>query len=270
MAALTMTVGNVLAVLQTSVKRTLAYSSVAHSGYMLVGLVAGPGKLVPDESGFLSATFTGSGLSALLFYLLSYGVMNLGAFAVLASLERTGRDGQPEEIDSFADLRGLCRSSPVLGYTMVLSALGLLGLPPTLGFFAKLPLFTSAISSGQAVLVVILGINSAIAAFYYLKLAGTPWLESADTADGQSPPNAHPDGLTPPRLAPFPARTIAGVASAVGVVVLAVVPFTGAANHAAVYRDSTFDPSERAPGLTKPVRSAGAETTPTPNAPANP
>ncbi len=200
MAVLTMTVGNVLAVVQTSVKRVLAYSSIAHSGYMLVGIIAGPGD-----------TFAGNGLAAVLFYLLSYGVMNLGAFAVLASLEKPGRDGLPDEIDSFDDLRGLCRTHPLLGYTMVLSALGLLGFPPTLGFLAKLPLFTSAISSGEIVLTVILGLNSAIAAFYYLRLAGTPWLETSDSLPGAQPARVR-----------IVTRIIAGAASAAAVVVLAI------------------------------------------------
>ncbi|MGQ0627675.1 MAG: NADH-quinone oxidoreductase subunit N [Phycisphaerales bacterium] len=233
MAALTMTVGNVLALLQNSVKRVLAYSSIAHSGYMLVGLIAGPG-----EPG---APFTRNGLAAVMFYLLAYGIMNLGAFAALACLERTGKDGKPDEVDSFADLRGLCRSSPVLGYTMVLSALGLLGLPPTLGFFSKLPLFTSAISAGEITLVVILGLNSAVAAFYYLRLAGTPWLETLELTPGH----------TPPRLAPFFARTIAGVCSAVGVVLLAIVPYTSAAKTAAEYRDRGTNPNK--PALMNPA-----------------
>ncbi len=222
MAALTMTVGNVLAILQKSVKRVLAYSSIAHSGYMLVGVIAGPGPAGKDGT---LAAFTSNGLAATLFYLMAYGVMNLGAFAVLSCLETTARDGQRDEIDSFDDLKGLCRTRPVLGYTLVVSALGLLGLPPTLGFFAKLPLFTSGISAGHLGLVIILGLNSAIAAFYYLRLAGAAWLESTETRPGQ--PEV--------RLAPFPFRGLAGVLSAAGVVVLAFVPLTGYANRAAIY-----------------------------------
>src|SRR6185503_1713074 len=131
-AALTMTVGNVLAILQSSVKRILAYSSIAHSGYMLVGIIAGPGK----------GTFVTSGLSAVLFYLPAYGIMNLGAFGVLAALERSpGKDGEPREVESVNDLRGLCTTHPALGWTMVVCAMSLLGLPPLLGFFTKLPLF---------------------------------------------------------------------------------------------------------------------------------
>jgi len=202
MAALTMTVGNVLAVIQTSVKRVLAYSSIAHSGYMLVGVVAGPGD------GFAS-----SGIAAVLFYLVTYGVINVGAFAVLASLERVGSDGKPEEIDSFDDLRGLCRTRPLLGYTLVLSSLGLLGLPLTLGFWAKLPLFTSALASGETVLVLILAVNSAIAAYYYLGLARAAWLDVAEQAPG----------AVPARVTPFLGRILAGVVSAGCVIVLAIV-----------------------------------------------
>src|SRR5690606_23093091 len=99
MAALTMTFGNVLALLQTSVKRMLAYSSIAHSGYILVGVIAGPG-----------ARFWDNGIAAALFYLLAYGLTNAGAFAVIAALERRKADGELEEIETFDDIRGLCRT----------------------------------------------------------------------------------------------------------------------------------------------------------------
>lgn len=195
MAALTMTVGNVLAVLQNNVKRLLAYSSIAHSGYMLVGVIAGPGERVTEN-----------GLAAVLFYLLCYGVMNLGAFAVLACLER--RDGG--EIETVADLRGLCRTHPPLGWTMVLCALSLLGFPPLLGFLGKFVLFSSAISQGEIILVVVLGVNSAIAAFYYLRLVAVPLLEAPDAARPAPAPT------------PFFSRPLAALASAGGVVLLAL------------------------------------------------
>lgn len=203
MAVLTMTVGNVLAILQGSVKRILAYSSIAHSGYMLVGIVAGPG-----EPG---AGFARNGLAAVLFYLLAYGVMNLGAFAVIACLERPAPGSQPEEIDSVDDLRGLCSSRPMLGWIMVLSSIGLLGMPPLLGFFGKLPLFTAGIGAGQISLVVILGINSAIAAFYYLRLAAAPLFDE---------PAAASAALREPA---FAGRRLAGILSAAGVVILSFV-----------------------------------------------
>ncbi len=198
MAALTMTVGNVLALLQRNVKRILAYSSISHSGYMLVGLIAGPGS---EEGGLAS-----NGLAATLFYLLCYGFMNLGAFAVLASLER-GRGG--EEIETVEDLRGLCGSHRWLGWTMTLCALSLLGMPPLLGFFGKLFLFTAAISAGEMTLVIVMGLNSAIAAFYYLRLAGAPLLE--DAGPGES-------GLVVTR---FGGRVVSGVISAASVLALA-------------------------------------------------
>lgn len=203
MAALTMTVGNVLAVLQSSVKRILAYSSVAHSGYMLVGLIAGPGA-APD------GRISSNGLAAVLFYLLCYGFMNLGAFAVLACLEKEVRPGEREEIETVDDLRGLWRTNRLMAAVMVLCAASLLGFPPLLGFFGKLYLFTSAISAGEIALVIIMGVNSAIAAFYYLRLMATPLLENQD----ERAPALH--------ITPSPGRVIAAVASAVSVLALVI------------------------------------------------
>ncbi|MEO0511283.1 MAG: NADH-quinone oxidoreductase subunit N [Planctomycetota bacterium] len=166
-AALTMTVGNVLAVLQDSAKRMFAYSSIAHSGYMLVGVIAGPGLA---GGGFMK-----NGLSAVLLYLLIYGITNTGVFAVLASLEKRAEDearrtGHASEIDAVEDLRGLCGRDPLLGWTLVVCTLSLLGFPPLAGFFGKVPLFSAGIAAGEIVLVVILGLNSAMAAFYYLRV----------------------------------------------------------------------------------------------------
>jgi len=197
MAIATMTVGNVMAWLQTNVKRMLAYSSIAHSGYMLVGIIAGPGD----------GDFAHNGIAATLFYLLCYSVMNLGAFAVLACLENSDDES---EIETLSDLRGLGRRHPALGWVFVLCCMSMLGLPPLLGFIGKLGLFTSGISAGRIPLIVILGINSAIAAFYYLKLVAMVWLEE---------PSDAPDRMRP---TPFASRRIAAILSASGVVVLAV------------------------------------------------
>jgi NADH-quinone oxidoreductase subunit N len=194
MAALTMTVGNVLALLQSSVKRMMAYSSIAHSGYMLVGVIAGPGAE--------GASFWRNGLGAVLFYLLCYGVMNLGVFAVLACLERR----HEEEADDIDDIRGLVRRHPHLGWTMVICCLSLLGFPPLLGFIGKVGLFTAGVTSGNLVLVLILGVNSAIAAFYYLRLVAAAYLEPASD--------------TGFRASPFVSRHVATVISAGGVLVL--------------------------------------------------
>jgi NADH-quinone oxidoreductase subunit N len=232
-AALTMTVGNVLALLQTSIKRILAYSSIAHSGYMLVGIVAGPG---PADGGFFS-----NGLAAVLFYLLCYGVMNVGAFTVVAALERRkvgGADGSHEEVESVNDLFGLCQTRPVLGWIMVLCALGLAGIPPLLGFWAKLPLFTAGIANGHLGLVLVLGVNSAIAAYYYLRLAGPPYLEKPD------PVSALGVGGTIEET-PYPSRILAGLLSAGGVVILvAALPWLiDASKHAAAYMQQPTPPT---------------------------
>ncbi|MBL9031816.1 MAG: NADH-quinone oxidoreductase subunit N [Phycisphaerae bacterium] len=202
MAALTMTVGNVLALLQKSVRRILAYSSIAHSGYMLVGVIAGPGD---------GTSITRNGIAAVLFYLLCYGLMNVGAFAVLACLDRKAGDDSPE-LETVDDLRGLCSSHPVLGWTMVVCALGLMGFPPLLGFFAKVPLFTSAIAAGEIPLVIVLGLNSAIAAFYYLQLVAAPMLEAPDTTV-RTEPTGH---AARPMAALISAASVVGVAVASG------------------------------------------------------
>ncbi|MCB9847611.1 MAG: NADH-quinone oxidoreductase subunit N [Phycisphaeraceae bacterium] len=220
MAALTMTVGNVLALLQTSVKRLLAYSSIAHSGYMLVGLLVGPAlvaqSLNPRD---VSAQ---NGLAAMLFYLLTYGVMTAGVFAVIACLETRTPADHDVELDSIEDLKGLCRRQPLLGWALVLCALSLLGLPPLLGFFGKLFLFTSAIAAHEYVLVIVMSVNAAIGAVYYLRLALGPLVDEPN----EFRPRA--------RLIPsWPRQTIA-VVSAVGVVALAfwITPIQFASNTA--------------------------------------
>jgi NADH-quinone oxidoreductase subunit N len=223
-AALTMTVGNVLALLQHSVKRVLAYSSIAHSGYMLVGVIAGP-----------NAGAHTSGLSAVLFYLLCYGLMNAGCFAVLACLERQGPRGEePVEIERLEDLKGLRVRHPALAWTMVLCALGLMGFPPLLGFFAKLPLFAAGVSSGEIALVIVLGLNSAIAAYYYLRLVSLPLLDDPDA-------NAKASEHTP-----FAGRSVAALVSCGAALILWV--FAGsllASSGRAVEGASKAEPHDR-------------------------
>ena len=172
-AALTMTVGNVMGLLQSNVKRVLAYSSIAHSGYMLVGLMGG----VP---GGASRGALGNGVGAVLFYLVAYGLATLAAFAILGTLHRRGEDAE-----TFDDLSGLRHRHPWLATVMLLSVLSLLGLPPMIGFLGKIYLFGSAVQAGYVWLVVIAVINSAISAVYYLRIAGAvffgPPNESIDT-----------------------------------------------------------------------------------------
>jgi NADH-quinone oxidoreductase subunit N len=148
-AALTMTVGNVAAIAQTNVKRMLAYSSIAHSGYVLIGLVAGG-----------AAGATGS-----VFYLIAYTAMNLGAFAVVILLEHKGGGG-----DELRDYAGVGFRYPLIGAALSLFMISLSGIPPTVGFVGKLYLFGSAVNTGHIWLAVIAVLNSAISVFYYLRL----------------------------------------------------------------------------------------------------
>lgn len=169
-AAATMTVGNVLALLQSNVKRVLAYSSIAHSGYMLIGLLVGP---LAGEGPMRD------GVAAMLFYIVVYGLMNLGAFAVLASLKVRG-----ESVETYDDLAGLSRKAPLAALAMAVCVFSLMGFPPTAGFLGKVYIFSSAFSLGAAhpfhtplvVLAVIAVINSAIGAAYYLRIAAACYL----------------------------------------------------------------------------------------------
>jgi NADH-quinone oxidoreductase subunit N len=154
LAATTMTLGNLVALTQDNVKRMLAYSSIAHTGYMLVGLAAFAGGQA-------------SGLEALLFYGAAYSFMNLGAFAVIAALQK--RAGVTSSLNTFA---GLIRREPALTFLMTLFLLSLTGIPPTAGFFAKFLLIESAVEAGGWVgfLAVLMVLNAAAAAFYYLRV----------------------------------------------------------------------------------------------------
>lgn len=173
-AVLTMVLGNIGALLQRNIKRMLAYSSIAQSGYLIIGLLAGP-----DKGGF----------DAVMFYLLGYGVTNTAMFAVLASLERNG-----EDVETLDDLSGLRTRHPALAWMLAASAISLIGMPPLIGFFGKLALFSSALDAGQTQLVVIAAINSAISAFYYLQLVAVPMLgqPNARTETVQAVPSSWP------------------------------------------------------------------------------
>ena len=166
-AVLTMTLGNIGALLQRSAKRMLAYSSIANSGYMLVGVLAGP-KV---------------GLDATLLYLLTYGVANLATFGALAAIERNGN-----EVDSLDDLAGLRVRAPMVAVALAIGALSLTGIPPLLGFWGKLDLLVASAESHQRALLVIMALNSGVAAFYYLRLVAMPFVqEPTPRTQGVSP-----------------------------------------------------------------------------------
>ncbi|MCA1570675.1 MAG: NADH-quinone oxidoreductase subunit N [Chloroflexi bacterium] len=157
LTVLTMTIGNVVALVQVNVKRMLAYSSIAHTGYIMAGLAA-YANAPNDET-------AAQGIESVLFYVLGYAVMNIAAFAVVGMLQRdTRRFGG---LNSFA---GLASRSPGRAAAMGILMLSLTGIPPTVGFFAKLYVLLAAVDAGLAWLAVILVLNAAMAAFYYLRV----------------------------------------------------------------------------------------------------
>jgi NADH-quinone oxidoreductase subunit N len=157
LAVLTMTVGNVVALTQVNVKRMLAYSSIAHTGYIMVGLAA----FASAETDEVAA----QGIESILFYVLGYGVMNIAAFAVVGMLQRdTRRFGG---LSSFAGLAG---RAPFHAAAMAILMLSLTGIPPTVGFFAKLYVLLAAVEANLEWLAVIIVLNAALAAFYYLRV----------------------------------------------------------------------------------------------------
>lgn len=159
LAALTMTLGNLAALRQLSLKRMLAYSSIAHAGYALVGLVPG----------------TSQGVSAVLFYLFAYTFMNLGAFAVVTALERLGENDVLN--GRFA---GLADRQPALAAAMAIFMFSLAGIPPFAGFFAKFFVFSAAMAEGWGWLVLIGVVNSVISAFYYLGITVQMYFRKED------------------------------------------------------------------------------------------
>jgi NADH-quinone oxidoreductase subunit N len=169
LSTLTMTVGNLSALRQTNLKRMLAYSSIAHAGYILVGVAAG----------------NQAGASAVLFYLFGYAFMNVGAFAVIIAVGRfEGTAGAGETLDDFSGLAG---RKPWLAVTMALFMLSLAGMPPLVGFLGKLYVFGAAVEANLIWLAVIGVINSVISAYYYLRVIVVMYmLESSEFEAGPS------------------------------------------------------------------------------------
>lgn len=155
-AALSMVVGNVMALVQDNIKRMLAYSSIAHAGYMLLGLLSG------------SAT----GQAGILFYLAAYTAGTMASFGVLLWLSRVGHD-----VERFEDLRGLGQRYPSIGVVMVLAMLSLMGIPPLAGFFGKFQVFYAAVQAGYVGLAVLGVLTSAVSVAYYLRPILVLWVD---------------------------------------------------------------------------------------------
>ena len=157
-AALSMTLGNVGALVQDNVKRLLAYSSIAHAGYLLVAFAALPNNGIP----------------AAMFYTASYAAMNVGAFAVISHI-----GGEGERYVTLEDYEGLGRRSPLLAATLTIFLLSLIGIPITGGFFAKFYVFSAALQANLVGLVIIGVLNSAVASYYYLRLIVVMYMREA-------------------------------------------------------------------------------------------
>jgi NADH-quinone oxidoreductase subunit N len=159
LSVVTMTVGNVAALTQNNIKRMLAYSSIAHAGYILMGVVAG----------------TSRGVTAALVYLMVYAFMQLGAFAVVIALRRREVIG-----DELKDLTGLYATHPGAAFAMLLFMISLGGIPPTAGFMGKFWLFGAAIDAGYVWLAVIGVVNSALSLYYYVRVVVFMWISKEE------------------------------------------------------------------------------------------
>ncbi|MBI5877644.1 MAG: NADH-quinone oxidoreductase subunit N [Chloroflexi bacterium] len=196
LAALTMTIGNLGALMQDNIKRMLAYSGIAHAGYILVALATGSQGITTQQVG---------GLEAAVFYLVAYSLMNLGAWMVVLAL---GRDGK--ENLSISDFAGLASRRPALAAAMLLFLLSLAGIPPTAGLMGKWLVFSSAVGQGLLWLAVIGVLNSVISIGYYLRVVMLMYTKPADETVQIGSPSG--------------ALQVAIVVAAVGVLVLGVLP----------------------------------------------
>lgn len=170
-AIVTMTVGNLAALVQQDVKRTLGYSAIAQAGYLLVALLS---HFRNPEAVSLNAT---------LYYLLVYSTMTLGAFAVISMVARQGREGT-----RLRDLNGLWSRSPLAAVALAFCMLSLIGIPPTAGFVGKLFIFNDALAAGLPLLAIALAVNSVISVFYYLGIMKAAFVTDENLPQGESAP----------------------------------------------------------------------------------
>ncbi len=196
----TLMIGNLVALVQTNIKRLLAYSSIAHAGYALIGLVA--------AGATPTAADTSQAVASVMLYIAIYAFMTLGAFSIVAMLRRNGLES--EEIDSLA---GLAKREPMAAFLMMVFMVSLAGLPPTAGFIGKLYVFMAAVQSGQLWLAVMAVLFAAISAYYYLRVVMAMYMREPD-----------PHGAGVPSLATSPALTIVLTCATAGVLLLGLFP----------------------------------------------
>ena len=167
LSVITMTFGNIVAVAQNNVKRMLAYSSIAHTGYMLVGLAS-------YQVGANKADANGQAIGALLFYVFAYAFTNIGAFSILTWMQARGRGTNIESV------RGLASTAPGAAIAMTIFMASLMGVPPLLGFFAKYYIIVAAINANLTWLAVIVALNSAVSAYFYLRVVAVMYFREPD------------------------------------------------------------------------------------------
>jgi NADH-quinone oxidoreductase subunit N len=171
LAFITMVFGNIVAITQSSVKRMLAYSSIAHTGYMLAGLAA-----YSTNTGFSSGDGSQQGVSAVLYYLLAYTFMNVGAFAIVSWLQHRGPGMD------YDDFKGLASRSPLIALAMAVFMISLMGIPPTIGFYGKYYIIVALIDHDLLWLAVSIVVMSAISAFFYLRVVVVMYFMPAEDA----------------------------------------------------------------------------------------
>jgi len=179
LSVLSMVLGNLVAIAQTNLKRMLAYSAIAQIGFVLLGML----------SGIVGGSTTGAAdaWSASMFYLVAYVLTTLGTFGVMMLMSRDGH-----EADDIADLKGLGRRNPALAFVMLILMFSLAGIPPTIGFYAKLTVLKAVIDAGMIWLAVLAVLMSLVGAFYYLRIVKTVYFDEPVDQHALSPlPSAH-------------------------------------------------------------------------------
>lgn len=195
----TLILGNIVALVQTNIKRMLAYSSIAHAGYALIGIVA---------AGRLDATDSTSAIASVMLYIALYAFMTFGAFAIVAMLRKGGQEG--EEIEDYS---GLAKRHPIAALLMLIFMVSLAGIPPTAGFIGKFYVFMAAVQAGMSWLAILALVFAAISAYYYLRLVMVMYMREPGEVTATSP-----------RFVPSPALSIVLACAIAGVLFFGLYP----------------------------------------------
>jgi len=200
LCVITLVLGNVVAIVQTNIKRMLAYSSIAHAGYALIGVVAA-GRAAGESGGT-------SGIASVMLYLTFYAFMTLGAFAVIAMFRKGGLEGE-----DIADYTGLAKRQPVAALMMLVFMVSLAGIPPTAGFLGKFYVFMAAVEAGLSWLAAVALLFAAVSAYYYMRVVMLMYMREPEAAVIDSP-----------HLVTSPALSIVLACAVAGVILLGLYP----------------------------------------------